>query len=135
MTERSEIKMILHHIGIVVEALEKSIALYESMGYRCDRGAVYDAVQHIRIAFMKKEDGMPSVELIEPIDDRSSVHRTALGYHHMCYEWRDERAFEETFRSWKAGKIIAGPFSAPALDGRPVMFCCLANMTLVEFIL
>lgn len=127
--------MTLHHIGIVVDTLEKSVALYEILGYRRKTGPIYDAVQHIRIIFMEKEGESPMIELIEPIDEHSSVHRTGLGYHHVCYEWLNEQNFEDAFRSWRIGKIIAGPFPAVALGGRSVVFCCLTNMTLVEFIL
>ncbi len=127
--------MTLHHIGLVVDTLEKSVALYEMLGYSRKTDQVYDATQHIRIVFMEKDDGGPLIELIEPIDVYSSVHRTSLGYHHVCYEWMDEQNFEDAFRSWRIGKRIAGPFPAVALDGRSVVFCCLTNMTLVEFIL
>ena len=135
LSEWSKKKMTLHHIGLVVDTLEKSVALYEMLGYRRKTDPIYDERQHIWIVFMEKEGESPMIELIEPIDERSSVHCTGLGYHHMCYEWRDERNFEDVFRSWKIGKRIAGPFSAVALDGRSVVFCCLTNMTLIEFIL
>lgn len=127
--------MILHHIGLVVETLEKNIAIYEALGYKRKTEPVYDARQQLRIVFMEKEGGLPMIELIEPVGENSSVHRTGLGYHHICYEWQDGQHFEEIFRSWKIGKKIAGPFPAAALDGRMIVFCCLTNMTLVEFIL
>lgn len=61
-----------HHIGIATASIDKTAAFYLNAGYTMTTPIV-DAIQDIRISFLQK-DGMPTVELLEPVDEKSPVN-------------------------------------------------------------
>lgn len=93
------------------------------MGYDQFEETVIDYVQYNRIAFMKKE-GDPLLELIEPLDNRSSVCNFKEGYHHLCYEADRGETVVSVFSDCKIGKIFTKPVVAPALHSSEVIFAC-----------
>lgn len=126
--------MRIHHIGIVCCNIDKTVCLYERMGYALQGGIVNDSYQNNRIAFLN--NGFPPLlELVEPMDYTSTVANCNSGYHHICYEVEDKDDFVEIFRKLKIGKIFTEPFVAPAIKNKRVVFAYLRNKTLVEFIL
>lgn len=127
-------KMKVHHIGIIVADIEKSIAIYLKLGYRLQKNIVVDNIQHNRVAFMEA-DFSPSIELIEPINEFSSVKNFKKGYHHICYELEMSIEIGQKFKDMQVGKIFTKPIIAPAIGNRKVIFACLRNETFVEFIL
>lgn len=104
------------------------------MGYKLKEETVIDSIQNNLIAFLKS-DFFPDIELIEPIDENSSVYNFKRGYHHICYEAEPGEDIIQKFKSMRIGKIFTKPIIAPALDNREVVFACLQNGTFVEFIL
>lgn len=126
--------MIIHHIGIVVRDISKSIDIYNRMDFKLEGNIVIDGVQKNRIAFLKTIYCL-KLELIEPLNEESSVYNFREGYHHLCYEAEPGEDIIQKFKSMKIGKIFTSPIVAPALDNRKVVFACLRNGTFVEFIL
>ena len=65
---------------------------------------IVDHIQNNRIVIMKSNFS-PNIELIEPIDESSSVYNFKEGYHYICYEtgWGEE--IIKKFKEMKAGKI------------------------------
>lgn len=126
------VNMKLHHIGIIVKDLEKSIRIFSIMGYTQLKDAIIDYIQYNRIVFVKK-DGEPLIELIEPLDDRSSVSNFKEGYHHLCYEVMEENKVDELIRDNRIGKVFTKPIVAPALN-KKVRFAFLTNGVFIEFI-
>ena len=104
------------------------------MGYILDGDIINDNVQNNRIAFLRC-DFSPRIELIEPIDENSSIYNFKESYHHICYEVEPGEDITPKFKSMRIGKIFTKPIIAPALDNREVVFACLQNGTFVEFIL
>lgn len=124
--------MRIHHTGIITRNINDSIRIYEKLGYtllKCMR----DDVQNNNVAFLINQDSF-MIELIEPIDSSSTVYNSPNGYHHMCYEtnWGDD--YLRVFQKLKIGKVFTKPFVAPAIDNRKVVFSCLKNGTIIEFI-
>lgn len=126
--------MKLHHIGILIKDISKAITLYSKIGYILDGNVTIDDIQNNRIAFLYC-DFSPLIELIEPIDENSSIYNFKEGYHHICYEAEPGEDIIQKFKTMKIGKIFTKPIIAPALDNREVVFACLQNGTFVEFIL
>ena len=126
--------MKLHHIGIIINDISKAITMYSKMGYIIDGNITIDDIQNNRIAFLCC-DFAPLIELIEPINENSSVYNFKEGYHHICYEVDSREDIIQKFKAMKIGKIFTDPILAPALDNRRVVFACLQNKTFVEFIL
>lgn len=125
--------MKINHIGIIVKNIGRSKDIYMSLGYNIS-SYVVDKNQHNNIIILNSEFA-PSIELIEPIDEDSSVYNFREGYHHLCYEAEPGEDIIQKFKSMKIGKIFTSPIVAPALDNRKVVFACLQNGTFVEFIL
>lgn len=126
--------MIIHHIGIVVTDINKSIDIYNKIGFELEDNIVIDDVQKNRIAFLKSGYCL-KLELIEPLDEESSVYNFREGYHHICYEAEQGEDIIQKFKKMKIGKIFTPPIISPALDNRKVVFACLQNGTFIELIL
>lgn len=128
-------KMKIHHTGIIVDDVKKNIEIYRVLGYSISTDIIVDDIQHLRICFMRSQDGTQIIELIESNGDASSIHNFKSGYHHICYDVSDYEDFISYFRLLKIGKIFTKPIVAPALQGRQVVFACLRNGMFVELII
>lgn len=124
----------IHHLGIKVKNLEKCITLYEKMGYKKESEIVTDEIQNNRIVFMRSGDYFQMLELIEPLNDHSSIWNFQDGYHHICYEAEGPNFLEE-FQALKIGKLFARFIDLPAIENREAVFGCLNNGMFVEFLL
>lgn len=125
--------MKLHHFGIVVRDLSKSIPIYKKLGYQFNNQIVWDKEQHIKVVFLSNQ-GI-NLELIEPTDQNSTVSNSRTGYHHICYEADPGEDIISSFKEKKLGKIFTKPIVAPALSNRKIVFACLQNGTFVELII
>lgn len=127
--------MKIHHIGIIVNDIEKSICLYEKLGYIRTSDIIQDSIQNIEVAFIKSKDNTQVIELIRAINKLSTIYNFKEGYHHICYEVASNERFMEEFKCLRIGKIFTKPIMAPAINNRQVVFGCLSNGLFVEFIL
>lgn len=128
-------KMKVHHIGIIVDCIEKNIEIYRQLGYNQSSEIVQDNNQHIRVVFLDSSDMKQKIELIESLGDVSSIHNFKTGYHHICYDVSEKKDFFELFNELKIGRIFTEPMVAPAISNRQIIFSCLYNGTFIEFIL
>lgn len=127
--------MKIHHIGIIVKDLGKSVKCYLQLKYSISCYTIIDDIQNNRLAFLRSYDGTQVLELIEPLNEFSSVYNCKEGYHHICYDVSDDNNFLENFKAMKIGKVFTKPIIAPALNGKSVVFAMLRNGTIVEFLL
>lgn len=125
-------QMKVHHTGIIVKDLEKNVILYTKLGYDEISNIVVDNVQQNRVIFLQNQNH--KIELLEPLNEKSSIYHFKEGYHHICYEVENEDAFFKNFKQLKIGKIFTKPIQAPAIDNREIVFACLTNGTFVEFL-
>lgn len=128
------LNMKMNHLGIIVSDIKKNIALYMNIGYVLKCNVLDDRIQHNRIAIMKSVLS-PDIELIEPLDENSTVYNFKEGYHHICYEAETGEDIVSKFKAMNIGKIFTSPIIAPALDGKKVVFACLRNGTFIELIM
>ena len=107
------------------------------MGYTQTSVIVTDYNQNNRIAFLKSCDSSQVLELIEPINEKSSIYHFKEGYHHICYEVNnlDTDTFIQNFKKMKIGKIFTKPIQAVAIQNRTVVFAYLTSGVFVEFLL
>ncbi len=124
--------MKVHHMGIIVKDLEKNVVLYTKFGFDVVSNIVVDNVQQNRVVFLQNQN--LKVELIEPLNEKSSIYHFKEGYHHICYETENKDAFFENFKQLKIGKIFTKPIHAPAIDNREIIFACLPNGTFIEIL-
>lgn len=127
--------MNIHHIGIIVKNLNRSIDIYTKLGYLMLDEIVVDKFQNNKIVFMKSMNKNQMIELIQPIDQTSTIYNCKEGYHHICYDVCDIPNFFDYFKSLKIGKLFTKKIKAPAIDNRYVIFGCLNNGVFLEFLL
>ena len=126
-------QMKVHHIGIKVSKLERNIELYSKLGYHQVSPITVDEIQSNRIVFLQNQ--FQCVELIEPLNEKSSIFHFKDGYHHICYESEEDEDIIKAFKEAKIGKIFTKPLLASALENREVVFACLQNGLFIELIL
>ena len=127
--------MKFHHIGMAVKDIYSTAAVYVAGGYRQSE-TVFDPEQNVDICWLTKE-GMPVVELLEPVDGTSPVNRTleknGVTPYHTCYMVDDiEQAIKELRR--RKYVIVSKPVSAVAIHGCKVSFLYNKNVGLIELV-
>ena len=127
--------MKLHHIGIVVKDIQKSLG--ELGRFFEFQETIIPALvksQKVNVCFLKSSDVY--IELIEPVEDDSPVKSMAEsggGFHHLCFEVDD--IFEEIKKAEKNGaRVIVEPVEG--FEGRLIAFILLdmknTNCKLIE---
>ena len=127
--------MKLHHIGIVVKDIQKSLGELGKY-FEFEETIIPTLVksQKVNVCFLKSSDVY--IELIEPIEDDSPVKSMAEsggGFHHLCFEVDD--IFEEIKKAEKNGaRTIVEPVEG--FEGRLIASILLdminTNSKLIE---
>jgi catechol 2,3-dioxygenase-like lactoylglutathione lyase family enzyme len=125
--------MRIHHFGIVVENINKSAELYESLCFVRVGEMIIDNIQNNKLLFLKNCDTL--IELIEPLNEHSTVIGSHnIGYRHICFEVDDLDGAIMDFKVRKIGKIITDKIQAPAFENRKVVFAVLKDGNMIEFV-
>lgn len=124
-----------HHIGVAVRDLDSTAIMYEQGGY--NRSAlIFDPIQNVNICWLTK-DGMPTVELLAPVDEKSPVNNTlekvGVTPYHCCYVVDN---LEETVAKLRKQKyiMVSKPAKAVAFCGSRVCFLFNKNVGLIELV-
>ncbi|MBV8819467.1 MAG: VOC family protein, partial [Acidobacteriaceae bacterium] len=128
----------LHHIGFVVDSIEKRIE-----NFRADLGATgisaifEDPIQISRVAFVElPAPGGVQMELVEPATPNSPVARfleKGGGLHHICYEVDDLAAQIKIMKTQRA-VLIRSPKPAVAFGGRQIAWMRTRDALLIEYL-
>jgi len=124
-----------NHIGVATKSIEQTAALYTGGGYTATEPVV-DPVQDIRICFLTKEN-MPTVELLQPVDDKSPVNailkKNGTTPYHFCYSVDD---LEQAISDLEAQKylVVSRPAQAVAFGGDRVCFLYHKYVGLIELV-
>jgi methylmalonyl-CoA epimerase len=126
----------LHHIGIVVKDIQKSLGDL-SRYIEFEETAIPTLInsQKVKVCFLKTSEVY--IELIEPIGENSPVKKISElggGFHHFCFEVND--IFEEVKKVKENGaRVIVEPVEG--FEGRLIAFVLLdmknTNCNLIEF--
>ena len=94
-----------HHIGVAAKDIDSTATVYEQGGYHRS-ASIFDPIQNVNICWLTKE-GMPTVELLAPVDEKSPVNKTlekvGVSPYHCCYViiWRRQQLnFVSKNTSW-----------------------------------
>ena len=129
--------MKFHHVGIVVESIERGAARYQELfGLQAVSGVVTDNTQRVNVQFLASDVGATSVELIEPLPGESPSRRALEkggGLNHICFEVTD---IAEAVRQAESEGVVCvcRPVPAAAFDGRRVAFLFYRGIGLIEFV-
>jgi methylmalonyl-CoA/ethylmalonyl-CoA epimerase len=127
--------MEFHHIGVATRDIEKSIDIFEKLGFISEK-IIFDEIQNVNICFVKKNDH-PDIELIEPVNVKSPVvnilDKVGTMPYHFCYTTND--ISQEIINLKKNSfKVVVKPVEAIAFNGRKVCFCYNKDFGLIELI-
>lgn len=136
--------MKVNHIGYLVKDINKSVQIFQSLGYvkaseiftdnYVSGGGGYKA-RNVYICFMKNEG--TCIELVSPIDESSDVFSTLKrqgeGPYHICYEVDSlsDSVNELTKQGWL---ILRRPACAMAFDYAEVVFLFRQNIGIIELV-
>ena len=129
--------MRLHHVGIIVDDIDKYFALHFDNELAAGQltGPVYDPLQDSYLALVEMESGS-AIELITPASDNSPVKfssKNGAEIHHLCYEVSQLGQTMERLRT-RGMLPVSGPDPAVLFDGREVGFMSSRSGGLVEFV-
>lgn len=124
-----------HHIGVAVKSIEQTAAVYVAGGYT-QSATTFDPVQNVNICWLTKE-GMPTVELLEPVDETSPVCKTleknGVTPYHTCYIVDNIELAVADLRKMKY-VAVSKPVEAPAIGNSKVCFMFNKNVGLIELV-
>ncbi len=124
-----------HHIGIAVMNLEATACIYEQGGYKRS-AAIFDPIQNVNICWLTK-DGVPTLELLEPVDKKSPVNKTlekvGVSPYHCCYVVENIEQATIELRKQKY-IMVSKPAEAVAFCGSRVCFLFNKNVGLIELV-
>lgn len=124
-----------HHIGVAVKDIDKTAALYKAGGYKAS-AVICDSVQNVNICWLTK-DGMPTIELLAPIDEASPVfkilEKNGVTPYHTCYvvENIDEAVAELRKQKYV---LVSKPVEAVAIHNCKVSFLHNRHVGLIELV-
>ena len=128
--------MKFHHIGVAVNDIEKTAAVYVLGGYN-QSAITFDSVQNVNICWLTKE-GMPTVELLAPIDESSSpvcktLEKNGVTPYHTCYIVEDIGTAVAELRKMEY-VVVVKPVEAPAISNCKVCFLFNKSVGLIELV-
>ncbi len=127
--------MKFHHIGVAVKSIEATAVIYVAGGYK-QSATTFDPKQNVNICWLTKE-GMPIVELLEPVDETSPVSKTleknGVTPYHTCYIVDDIEQAVKDLRKMKY-VVVSKPIEAVAIHGCKVSFLFNKNVGLIELV-
>lgn len=129
----------LDHIGIISKNFDKSFAYFKKLGYQMKSVPVEDVIQNNYILMLHNNSSQPDIELICPMNSKSTVYNCKMGFHHMCYRVlldseNEIESFVKEFMNWHQGRIITDKISAPAFDNKYIQFACVSGGLIMEFL-
>ena len=124
-----------HHIGVAVKDIDATAPIYEQGCYKRS-ASIFDPIQNVNICWLTKE-GMPTVELLAPVDETSPVNKTleknGVTPYHTCYVVEN---IEEAVAQLRKQKyvMVSKPAEAVAFCGSRVCFLFNKNVGLIELV-
>ena len=124
-----------HHIGLAVKDIDATATIYERGGYKRS-ASIFDPIQNVSICWLTKE-GMPTVELLAPVDETSPVNKTleknGVTPYHTCYVVENVEDAVAQLRKQKY-VMVSKPAEAVAFCGSRVCFLFNKNVGLIELV-
>jgi len=124
-----------HHIGMAVKDIDATASIYEQGGYKRS-ASIFDPIQNVNICWLTK-DGMPTVELLAPVDETSPVNKTleknGVTPYHTCYVVENIEEAVAQLRKQKYA-MVSNPAEAVAFCGSRVCFLFNKNVGLIELV-
>lgn len=125
-----------HHIGYVTDNITNTSSVYLQAGYQVSP-VIEDSVQRVKICFLIK-DNSPKIELVEPIDECSSVNKILKGSgvapYHVCYEVDDINLALDELVDTQGYIPLFRPVEAIAMDNKLICFLYKKEIGFIELV-
>ncbi|WP_288704770.1 VOC family protein [Bilophila wadsworthia] len=127
--------MKIHHIGYLVQNIEKAQAQFKELGFTESTQLFSDELRGIYIIFMEKDGYV--IEIISPSKDNSIVSNLIKTHknspYHICYESFN---IDDDMKSLKRNKYIKITDLEPAIafDNRKVVFFLHPYLGMIEVV-
>lgn len=127
----------LHHIGYVVDDIERSMPGFARSLQGVWDGRIWeDPHQKVKVAFLEVSQ-TSRIELVAPHGESSPVARFLLerggGLHHLCYQV-DELEAEIAAMRARAALLVRPPKPAVAFGGRRIAWVLTSERLLIELL-
>lgn len=125
----------IHHIGKVVENIEKEMKLYSSLGFETDANIYIDKEQKVKVGKVLF-GGKVSIELLEPLGKDSPIwnfSKKGGGLNHVCLEVDSIDEYLKYIKDKKIGFRLTET-TVSVFDGRKVCFIGTYNKDILEII-
>jgi len=130
--------MQLHHIGCLVENIEKGIEEYQVLHEQAEASEIYDIQsQEVRVCFVKLSPNDPTlIELVQPLNEASFLYKLmvkkGVNFYHLGFFTSDidaktQELVEKDYR-------LVSTFHSEAFDGRKCLFLYSPSLHLIELI-
>lgn len=131
--------MVMHHIGVAVADIKKSILQFRGLGWKYNGEIIKDISRNVELAFLKRYDTNVVLELVASINEKSSVYnmiqtmKNVSTPYYICYEVND---IDKTIDILKTRKYILIEKTKPAVafDNRRVAFMLNREVGLIELL-
>lgn len=123
----------IHHIGIVVENIESSMELFSAIGFNFEGEKIIDTIQNNILQMLIDSKGN-RIELIQPLNEMSTVNIKSQGLHHIAIKTDDEVMFRKVLRERKIGKVFTPNIKAPLFNYSEVFFSYMNNNVIIEVV-
>jgi methylmalonyl-CoA/ethylmalonyl-CoA epimerase len=127
----------LHHIGLVVRAIEEVRAFYvDVLQYKERTRVIHDPIQTAFVQFFSIPGSDHYLELVAPDNDTSKLwkaSRKGMPLNHLCYSC-EKIVHVVTFLKESGCMIIQDPVPAVAFDGRFIAWLMAPDGLLIELV-
>jgi len=127
----------LHHVGILVENIERERRVYEErFGYDAQSDIVHDPTQTAFVQFLKLPQDEVYLELVSPDTPDSKLSNAlnkGIRLHHLCYA---TGSIDQTCAELRAKgmTLIEAPVGARAFPGRRIAWLIGRDRLLIELV-
>ena len=132
-------RMVVHHIGIAVADINKSIDAYCNLGWELYGKIIKDIKRGVYLAFVKRKDAKDILELVSSIGEDSPVsnlikeNKGIATPYHICYTVRDIDKAVEVLKKHRY-ILVEKAQPAVAFDNRYVAFMLNRDVGLIELL-
>lgn len=124
----------INHFGFVVKSIDEYV---EQSKCEFSSKVIFDPIQNANLCLLKTTNEGISIELIEPLNKKSTTHnflkKNGNSFHHICYEIEDEARFNDYIKIHNLKRIF-GPVPAVLFDNKYVVFTYSKVQGIVEFL-
>jgi len=137
MQFRGDCDLRLHHVGIVVPAIEEHCAFYiDVLRYQRRTPIIHDPVQTAFVQFLAIPGSDHYLELVAPDNESSKLQkasRKGLPLNHLCYSCKNT-AHMVSFLKESGCIVTQDPVAAVAFDGRFIAWLMTPVGLLIELV-